>query len=179
MSTKIFNAYLYKKDATFTDLTECLKYMNGLRDKFVNWAAECLSKNFSVKDMTTSEIAHKLIDSSQKNEYGLPFDIQLQSMVYPCQVNDTNYIVIHFFPSRLTEKFLEEFVSNELHDFSFEDQTDSMFDLPDFDERDEFYDKLFNDTSIPNRCGFTCDIFYADRNLAFDIAFKIRELEKN
>lgn len=179
MSTKIFNAYLYKKDATFTDLTECLKYMNGLRAKFVDWAAECLSKNFHVKDMTTSEIAHNLIDSSQKNEYGLPFDIQLQSMVYPYQVNDTNYIVIQFFPSRLAADFLEEFVSNELHDFSFEDQTDSMFDLPDFNERDEFYDKLFKDTSIPNRCGFACDIFYTDWNLAVDIAFKIKELEKN
>lgn len=174
MSMRVFYAYLFKKNAEFKDLYEAQKYLNELREQFVEWApTEMIRWSWPMEKDFIGRI-NQLQEDTKNPEKGGVWDYQLQCVIFPREVNGVNYIALQFFPSNATAKFLKKYV--KLREFWYQDQTDDGFDLPDWKFRSEFWNAVYDKYCTPNKAGFVCDIYDGTN---FGMSDKmIRNLEK-
>lgn len=161
MSTKIYNAYLFKRDSDFSDLENVQNYLNDLKSKYVDWVAKDMSRFDNLFSLDSDEIMQSL-EKSSSNVDGFHFlDYSLDCIVYSKKFDGHNYIAIQFFPSRASQRFISEHV--QLKDFHYQDQTDDeQENEPDWEERKRFWDAVFdkNWTAAENGLGY---VFYSGR----------------
>lgn len=178
MSMRVFYAYLFKENAEFKDLYEARKYLNELREQFVEWApTEMIKWSWPMEKDFIGRI-NQLQEDTKNPEKGGVWDYQLQCVIFPREVNGVNYIALQFFPSNATAKFLKKHV--KLREFWYQDQVDAEDEdgnIPlDWELRDVFWNAIYDKYWTPNKAGFVCDIY---DGTDFGMSDKmIRNLEK-
>lgn len=159
MSMKVFYAYLFKENADFSDVDKARAYLADLREKFIKWVPkdmlrwDCFYRN--MKDQF--DVIKALEQDTKDPRKGGVWDYQLQAVVFAKTVDGVNYVAIQFFPSNSTAKFLRENVN--LREFWYENQTDEGFDLPDWEEREKFWEAVYEKCRPASEVGLCCDIY--------------------
>lgn len=159
MSMKVFYAYLFKENAEFADVDRAREYLAELREKFIEWVPkdmlrwDCFYRN--MKDQF--DVIEALEKDTKDPRKGGVWDYQLQAVVFPKTVDGVNYVAIQFFPSNSTAKFLKENV--KLRPFWYENQTDEGFDLPDWEDREKFWEAVYEKCRPASEVGLCCDIY--------------------
>lgn len=157
MSMRVFHAYLFKENAEFNDINEARKYVRNLADEYVKWVAKDMVKWETLLKLDRFEQMKKLESDTKDPEKGGVWDYQLQCTMFARELNGVNYIALQFFPSNPVAKFLKEHV--KLREFWYENQTDEGFDLPDWELRTDFWNKVYDEAWSPSQAGFSCDIY--------------------
>ncbi len=185
MSCYIYPAYLYKDNATIEDVSNLLKELFDIKQKFLGYMVEAFKKDCILKhelddlypDVKTAFNKiwechnHELIENIKKDTAscmrGCIFDFQCNVTVYFAD----NKIVLQGFCSSNTKDFFKK--NFKYKDYSYYDiyaagGRVSKKKAADFAERQEFYfDKVFEKSGIPADAGFTYD-FYSD-DLLYDL----------
>ena len=156
MSTKVYYAYLFKENAEFKDVWEAHKWVNQLKKKFIEWAPKELARwDYYLKYDHFDRIKHLEQDTKDPRKGGI-WDLQLQTLIYCREVDGVNYIVIRFFPSNATARFLRDTV--KLREFWYQDQVDNEDGDPeDYELRGRFWYEVFKDSYTD--VGLACDIY--------------------
>ena len=159
MSMKVFYAYLFKENAEFTDVDRAREYLADLRKKFIEWVPkDMLRWDSFYRDMKTEfDVIEALEKDTKDPRKGGVWDYQLQAVVFPKTIDGVNYVAIQFFPSNSTAKFLKENV--KLRPFWYENQTDEGFDLPDWEDREKFWEAVYEKCRPASEVGLCCDIY--------------------
>lgn len=160
MSMRVFYAYLFKENAEFKDIYEARKYLNELKEKFIEWVPHDMVKWSSMlhlDEMNAFAMMRQLEKDTKDPTNGGIWDYQLQCTMFAREVEGTKYIAFQFFPSNRVVKFLEQEV--KLREFWYENQTDEGFDLPDWELRSTFWNAVYDEYWTPSKAGFTCDIY--------------------
>ena len=178
MSMHVFNAYLYKDNAEFSDIDACIKDLVKIKERYIPWLVENIFNGKLFIDINylkeeylckpkRSEGFFKLVDEIKKDcesmENGMTFDFSFNITVYM----HNNKIVLQNFISRTTDDFLKEYFK-DYKDYSFYDYSDGGVGRLTKKRRDEleeiggFYESLFNDTGIPSNVGLSFEMFRND-----------------
>ena len=157
MSMRVFHAYLFKEKAKIEDLAEVQAYLNKLKEKFIKWVPEQMIKWSKPMELDDFDRLKKLEKDTRSLEKGGVWDFQLTCTVYTQKVKGKNYLALQFFPSNMVVKFLRDNV--KLREFWYENQTDEGFDLPDYDLRREFWDKVFEKYWAPAEAGLNYSFY--------------------
>ena len=168
MSMKVFYAYLFKENAEFADVDRAREYLADLREKFIEWVPkDMLRWDSFYRDMKTEfDVIEALEKDTKDPRKGGVWDYQLQAVVFPKTVDGVNYVAIQFFPSNSTAKFLKENV--KLRPFWYENQTDEGFDLPDWEEREKFWEAVYEKCRPASEAGLCCDIYDGNNFMVTD-----------
>ena len=185
MSCCIYPAYLYKDNATLEDVSNLVKELHEIKQKFLPYMIKTFKTDIVLKGSIermypTAEDAfkirwgrhdHSLVNRIKKEtagyERGCIFDFQCDVVIYFVD----NKIVLHGFCSSNTEKFFKENFKS-LKDYSYYDiyagdGPISKKMAKDFSERGDFYDKVFEKSTIPSNVGLQYE-FYND-DLLYDL----------
>ena len=159
MSIKVFYAYLFKENADFSDVDKARAYLADLREKFKMWVPKDMIPWDSFYRNMESEfdVIEALEKDTKQPEKGGVWDYQLQAVIFTRTLDGVNYIAIQFFPSNSAVKFLRENVT--LREFWYENQTDEGFDLPDWEEREKFWESVYEKCGTASELGLSCDIY--------------------
>lgn len=162
MSMKVFYAYLFKENADFSDVDKAREYLADLREKFKMWVPkDMLHWDSFYRDMESEfDVIEALEKDTKQPEKGGVWDYQLQAVIFTRTLDGVNYIAIQFFPSNGAVKFLRENVN--LREFWYENQTDEGFDLPDWEEREKFWEAVYEKCGTASELGLSCDIYDGD-----------------
>ena len=168
MSMKVFYAYLFKENADFADVDRAREYLAELREKFIEWVPkDMLRWDSFYRDMKTEfDVIEALEKDTKDPRKGGVWDYQLQAVVFPKTVDGVNYVAIQFFPSNSTAKFLKENV--KLRPFWYENQTDEGFDLPDWENREKFWEAVYEKCRPASEAGLCCDIYDGNNFMVTD-----------
>ncbi len=159
MSMKVFYAYLFKENAEFADVDRAREYLADLREKFIEWVPkdmlrwDCFYRNMEGE----FDVIEALEKDTKDPRKGGVWDYQLQAVVFAKTIDGVNYVAIQFFPSNSTAKFLKENVN--LRPFWYENQTDEGFDLPDWEDREKFWEAVYEKCRPASEVGLCCDIY--------------------
>ena len=165
---KVFYAYLFKENADFADVDRAREYLAELREKFIEWVPkDMLRWDSFYRDMKTEfDVIEALEKDTKDPRKGGVWDYQLQAVVFPKTVDGVNYVAIQFFPSNSTAKFLKENV--KLRPFWYENQTDEGFDLPDWENREKFWEAVYEKCRPASEAGLCCDIYDGNNFMVTD-----------
>jgi hypothetical protein len=168
MSMKVFYAYLFKENAEFADVDRARAYLADLRKKFIEWVpTDMLRWDSFYRDMKTEFDVIEALEKDTKQSYkGGVWDYQLQAVIFAKTIDGVNYVAIQFFPSNSTAKFLKENV--KLRPFWYENQTDEGFDLPDWEEREKFWEAVYEKCRPASEVGLSCDIYDGNNFMVTD-----------
>lgn len=159
MSMKVFYAYLFKENAEFADVDRARAYLADLREKFKMWVpTDMLRWDSFYRNMEGEFDVIEALEKDTKQPFkGGVWDYQLQAVIFTRTLDGVNYIAIQFFPSNSTAKFLKDNVN--LRPFWYENQTDEGFDLPDWAEREKFWESVYENCRPASELGLVCDIY--------------------
>lgn len=159
---RVFYAYLFKENAEFSDVDKAREYLADLREKFKKWVPkDMLRWDMLVDKMDTQCDVIEQLEKDTKQPYkGGIWDYQLQAVIFAKTFDGVNYIAIQFFPSNSVVKFIKENV--KLREFWYENQTDEGFDLPDWEEREKFWEAVYEKFGTASELGLSCDIYNGD-----------------
>lgn len=196
MSMHVFNAYLYKDNADFSDIDACIKDLVKIKERYIPWLVEnifngklfidinYLKKEYLCKPKR-SEGFFKLVDEIKKDcesmENGMAFDFSFNITVYM----HNNKIVLHTFVSRTADDCLKEFFK-DYKNYSFYDYSDggcgklTKARKEELQEIGEFYEDLYKDTGIPAKVGLNFEVFGKDDiyDLVMELTDRVKD-EKN
>ena len=179
MSMRVFYAYLFKENADFSDVDKAREYLADLREKFKKWVPKDMLRwdSFVDKMETQCDVIDQLENDTKQPFKGGVWDYQLQAVIFTKTFDGVNYIAIQFFPSNSTAKFLKENV--KLREFWYENQTDEGFDLSDWEEREKFWEAVYEKSGIASELGLVYDIYDGDNFRVSDaIAREFWQLKK-
>lgn len=194
MSMVIPNAYLFKKNADFNDLNKCIAELVDLKKKYHEW----LLKEFAEHDYMNKDVCptgdyktdwsrirsfgKMLKKRSETAERAVGFDLSFNAIIYCRPVNGVNFIVVQFFPGMHANQFLRTKPINWPEYWYTNQCTDGCEDIPDYPEREEFWEGLFEKSGIPSENGFNFELIpMADwdfMELAHDIYDVIKEKQE-
>lgn len=178
MSMHIFNAYLYKDKAEFSDIDKCIQDLVKIKKQYIPWIVKNIVngklfinverlKEEYFNTSKDSEGFFKLVDDIKKDcssvEIGYTFDFSFNVIVYM----HNNKIVLQNFISRRTDDFLKEYFK-DYKDYSFYDYSDGGVGRltkkrkAELEEIGSFYESLFDDTGIPANVGLSFEMFSDD-----------------
>jgi len=196
MSMHVFNAYLYKDKAEFSDIDACIKDLVKIKEQYIPWLVESifngklfidvnyLKKEYLCKPKR-SEGFFKLVDEIKKDcesmENGMTFDFSFNISVYM----HNNKIVLHTFVSRTVDDCLKEFFK-DYKNYSFYDYSDggcgklTKARKEELEEIGEFYEDLYKDTGIPSKVGLNFEVFGKDDiyNLVMELMDRVKDEKK-
>ena len=189
MSMTIPDAYLYKKNADFNDLTQCVYDLTDLKKQYRKWLInEFVEHKYMHEDIYPTgdyhkdwENCHKLAqeihDKSQCVERGVGFDISFDATVYCREMNGVNFIVVQFFPATHAQDFLRQTKPIKWPEYWFTNQCeDGCEDIPDYEERRDFYENhLFEKSRIPSENGFSFELISISKWEIFHLLHDVQE----
>ena len=179
MSMRVFYAYLFKENAEFADVDRAREYLVDLREKFIKWVPKDMLRwdSFYRNMKDQFDVIKALEKDTKQPEKGGIWDYQLQAVIFAKTLDGVNYVAIQFFPSNGTVKFLRENV--KLREFWYENQTDEGFDLPDWEEREKFWEAVYDKCWTASEVGLSCDIYDGNNFRVTDtIAMEFWRLKK-
>ena len=187
MGMHVFNAYLYKDNATFADIDECIKDLVKIKEKFYPYVLEGLKhkKFFTDPKYLNEEYfskgyegMHQFIDEVRKDtksyQDGMDFDFSFNVMVY---MHD-NKIVLQVFASRNLDDFVKENFPWENWSFYDYYEDDDNFT----DERAKFlrkvgtyFEDLFKPSGIPSNVGLCFNICDSESDIILNLGWDLQK----
>lgn len=189
MSMTIPDAYLYKKNANFNDLTQCVYDLTDLKKQYRKWLInEFVEHEYMHRDIYPTgddkkdwenqrKFALEIQRKSESCERGVGFDISFDATIYCREVNGVNFIVIQFFPGLHAQEFLNEVKPIKWPEYWFTNQCeDGCEDIPDYEERREFYENhLFEKSGLPCENGFNFELVSLSSWEIFHMIYEVGE----
>jgi hypothetical protein len=156
MSTKIYDAYLYK--GTLHQLVKFLdKLRRDLQDKFVTDAASHWSPNdFDGGDFMGG--LRKMLKSGERfvEVAGeLLVNPACSAVVYPTRIGKRDELLVQFFGVDYSEKLLPR---GRFADFRYQNQTDTAIPAKEWALRKRVWDRVFKTSHTPAQAGLAFDL---------------------
>ena len=171
VSMKLYYAYSWDGD-----ILSLLRFLNGLRETYLNDCATEFYKRFRFEDqfdflVNQTNLYRKIVEGSARQERFFPFDAELSCVVYQFE----GKTVIQFFGydrrkyPRMSEKI------ESLPDVSYWDNTGGPEDVPEaeFEARGKWFNGLFEalGSDVPARCGLAYE--FGSKDAYFEISERV------
>lgn len=172
MSTKIYDAYLYR-GTIHSLMAHLAKLRAELRERFVTQAAGWWSpEDFNF--LNFSDGLRKMLRSGERFcqvDGVTQLNPACSAVVYPARVGRRSGLLVQFFGVEHLD--LDKLLPRRFRDFHYQDQTDHPFSRREWVRRKRTWDRVFRGARTPEQAGLTYDL--VGEGAAFDLAFQVFE----